>query len=84
MDKSGNPRLFLGFTRSLSEPYRFLIEGSVTATGALAMQIGDTFSTLYEKRCIVITLPDSEGEFIALDSDGVECSFHVSMIVESV
>lgn len=48
---------------------------------AADLRIGTTFSTLYEGKCTVTSLPDSDGNFRALDSDGVECEFHVSMIV---
>lgn len=44
------------------------------------MKIGDIFDTWYEKGCVVMSLPDDDGNFNALDSDGVYCVFHVSMI----
>lgn len=44
------------------------------------MVIGQRFCTPYEHGCIVTSLPDEDGEFLALDSDGVECSFNVDMI----
>ena len=43
--------------------------------------IGQVFATTYESGCIVVTLPDSDGNFVALDSDGVECDFCVSMVL---
>lgn len=45
------------------------------------MEIGMKFDTNYETGCIVVALPDAQGNFVGLDSDGVECEFHVSMII---
>jgi hypothetical protein len=44
------------------------------------LAIGDTFNTPFEKGCVVTEEPDERGQFLALDSDGVECSFHVKMV----
>lgn len=48
------------------------------------LQPGVQFSTPYESGCIVLTAPITEGplrgSFTALDSDGVECSYHVCMV----
>lgn len=43
---------------------------------------GTKFSTECESGCTAITSPDSEGTFIATDSDGVECLFNTVMISE--
>jgi hypothetical protein len=43
--------------------------------------IGARFSTLYESGCIVVTLPDTDGNFIGTDSDGVDCSYSIGMVV---
>lgn len=40
------------------------------------------FSTEFETGCVALSLPNEDGQFPALDSDGVECSFHVSMVTE--
>jgi hypothetical protein len=45
------------------------------------ISIGDTFDTPFERGCVVTTLPDAVGNFDALDSEGIECAFHVRMIV---
>ena len=45
------------------------------------LTIGMVFATKYEKGCLCVTLPDSEGNFIGIDSDGVECDYHISMVV---
>lgn len=47
------------------------------------VQPGDTFSTRYESGCIAVTEPDEYGEFEALDSDGVQCSFPSRMVLPS-
>lgn len=47
----------------------------------MIISIGQVFNTAYESGCVVVSLPDSNGNFVALDSDGVECEFHVSMVV---
>lgn len=41
---------------------------------------GTEFDTPFERGCIVVTLPDGLGTFIALDSDGVECEFTLDMV----
>lgn len=46
----------------------------------LHVPIGTTFDTDYEKGCVSMTEPDSHGNFLAQDSDGVICSYHVLMI----
>ncbi len=51
------------------------------------MEKGQVFQTRFEVGCVV-TVPEAEygfagmpGEFLALDSDGVECVFNVDMVV---
>lgn len=41
---------------------------------------GQVFSTPYESGCVVTELPESNGNFMALDSDGVECLFNLVMV----
>lgn len=43
---------------------------------------GDRFGTEFESGCVATTAPDENGDFLALDSDGVECLFHVSMVTD--
>jgi len=45
------------------------------------LTIGQTFNTPYEQGCKVATLPDAQGNFEALDSDGVLCTFCVDMVI---
>lgn len=33
-----------------------------------------------ETGCIVVTGPDEFGEFVGIDSDGIECGFGVAMV----
>jgi hypothetical protein len=49
----------------------------------MTLTIGMMFDTAYEQGCVVVSLPDAQGNFIALDSDGVECDFHVSMVIRT-
>jgi hypothetical protein len=44
------------------------------------LHIGTRFDTPHEYDCLVTSLPDADGSFTALDSDGVECYYHVAMI----
>jgi len=52
----------------------------------LDLQPGYTFSTvlpngnLIETGCKVIEAPDEFGAFVAIDSEGVECTFSTSMV----
>ncbi len=41
---------------------------------------GQRFDTIYENGCVCVTESDSDGNFTAVDSDGIEASFHRSMI----
>ena len=43
--------------------------------------MGTRFATEVETGCIVTTAPDGDGGFLALDSDGVECLFHILAVV---
>jgi hypothetical protein len=46
------------------------------------MKVGDKFSTPFEKGCVVTKESDIYGNFLALDSDGIECQFNEVMIEE--
>jgi hypothetical protein len=46
------------------------------------LSIGDKFDTPFESNCTVTGDVDAFGNFLALDSDNVECLFNVVMIVE--
>ncbi len=41
---------------------------------------GVVFSTLAESGCVATSAPDEDGNFDALDSDGVLCSFSLVMV----
>jgi hypothetical protein len=43
---------------------------------------GDVFATEFETGCVCMTEPDEFGMFDGLDSDGVLCSYMVSMVVK--
>lgn len=47
------------------------------------LKAGMKFDTNYETGCTFITLPDKHGNFVGLDSDGVECEFHADMVVRT-
>ena len=44
------------------------------------IKVGTVFDTEYESSCVAVSEPNADGEFIAKDSDGVECWFNVSMV----
>jgi len=44
--------------------------------------IGMVFDTPFETNCIVTAGIDSEGKFLALDSDGVECEYVAEMVTK--
>jgi len=48
----------------------------------ITLRRGDVFNTEFESGCVVITTPDLDGNFDALDSDGVRCGFNVRMVKE--
>ena len=43
---------------------------------------GTIFATPFESGCIVVTEPNEDGGFLALDSDKVECWFSVVMVTD--
>lgn len=45
------------------------------------LTIGARFATEAETGCVVTGPVDEDGSFPALDSDGVECSFNILMVV---
>lgn len=45
------------------------------------LSVGTRFATELETGCQVTAAPDEDGGFLALDSDGVECRFHVLAVV---
>lgn len=45
------------------------------------LRVGTRFATEVETGCIVTAAPDGDGGFLALDSDGVECRFHILAVV---
>ena len=46
------------------------------------LQKGVTFDTKEERNCEVITPPNADGDFIAFDSDHVECQFNIEMVTK--
>ena len=52
----------------------------------LDLPVGTRFDTEFETGCVVTIPPGDEelgaGNFLALDTEGVECLFHVQMITE--
>ncbi len=46
----------------------------------LTVKAGDTFDTPFESGCKALSDPDEYGGVDGLDSEGVRCLFHVSMI----
>jgi len=44
------------------------------------LQKGVTFDTEEERNCEVTTPPNEVGDFLAFDSDHVECQFNVDMV----
>lgn len=53
---------------------------SASASSAPALIPGAVFSTPFESGCLVVSAPDDEGSFDALDSDGVLCRFSLQMV----
>lgn len=47
---------------------------------ATITEVGQVFATPYESGCVVTALPEDNGNFMALDSDGVECMFNLVMV----
>ena len=46
----------------------------------LGLKPGMVFRTAHEQGCVVVTEPNDQGEFRALDTDGVECAYSIEMI----
>ena len=51
--------------------------------GHVKLSVGMLFDTPYEKGCRVLSLPNAQGAFIGLDSDGVEVEFHIGMVTRT-
>lgn len=45
------------------------------------LTIGRSFATEAETGCVVAGPVDEDGNFLARDSDGVECEFNILMVV---
>lgn len=43
---------------------------------------GVEFATDFERGCIAREVPDADGAFLGTDSEGVECKFHVMMVLD--
>lgn len=48
----------------------------------LVAPVGCLFDTVAERGCTATSEPDAVGNFLAVDSDGVECEFSTQMIVQ--
>jgi hypothetical protein len=46
------------------------------------IHVGTVFDTDFETGCVATTEPTQWGSFNAIDSDGVECTFSLSMVTE--
>jgi hypothetical protein len=46
-----------------------------------SLNVGDIFDTPFETGCVVTEPVDSDGNFVAIDSDGVECNYTVRMVI---
>lgn len=44
------------------------------------LHVGTVFNTPFESNCVVTSEIDTEGNFLAKDSEGVECEFSTEMI----
>ena len=44
------------------------------------LPVGQRFDTEFERGCTVVEAPSERGTFVALDSEGVSCTFSVGMI----
>jgi hypothetical protein len=44
-------------------------------------KVGTVFETEFEGGCVMTTVPDEYGQFMAIDSDGVECGYQINMIL---
>ena len=45
------------------------------------LTVGTRFATEAESGCLVTAAPDEDGGFLALDSDGMQCRFHILAVV---
>jgi hypothetical protein len=52
-----------------------------TSLFTAALTPGTVFTTPFESGCVVTQAPDEFGSFLALDSEGVECSYGVMMVI---
>lgn len=52
----------------------------MTLTPYETICIGDVFDTAHEKRRVALSAPDPWGQFVAIDTDGVQCIYGVRMI----
>lgn len=41
---------------------------------------GRVFCTPFERDCVVVTSPDADENFLALDSNGVECELSIAVV----
>jgi hypothetical protein len=48
----------------------------------LVAPVGGLFDTVAERGCVATSEPDEVGNFLAVDSEGVECEFTTRMIVQ--
>lgn len=44
---------------------------------------GTRFDTPFEDGCVAVEVPDDLGNFVALDSDGIECLFFIDMVTKT-
>ena len=54
--------------------------GPIPGRDVMNIHTGDTFGTPYERGCVALEEPDEYGNFLATDSDGVECAYSTSMV----
>lgn len=47
------------------------------------IKAGTVFSTEAETGCFALEAPNAFGSFNAIDSDGVECAFHIDMVIST-
>jgi hypothetical protein len=44
------------------------------------LKVGTRFDTEFESYCVVTDPPDELGNFLAIDSEGVECQYGIEMV----
>lgn len=49
----------------------------------IVIALGTVFDTPFENGCVAVEAPDDLGNFVALDSDGVECLFFIDMVTKT-